>query len=173
LVRMRSRATHGRAGLVSAWWTGLQQAVQCASPEGACLPANATIFLFHTLLDHQTYVCSSRSRPGPQWRGERTQAEMRPPDKRGPSFYWLAGGLRDTVIQHHHGQHHIGTLRPRIADLRKCKQGWLHTGSLAAFGNSLTACRFRYGDGRAVDRRTGHWYRRGGRLYRPKNQLSR
>jgi hypothetical protein len=28
------------------------------------------------------------------------------------------GGMRDTVIQHHHGKHSIGTLEPRIADLR-------------------------------------------------------
>jgi hypothetical protein len=57
---------------------------------------------------------------GRQWRGELTQAALTLGQAQSDprSLSWLSRGMRDTVIQHHHGKHSIGTLKPRIADLR-------------------------------------------------------
>jgi hypothetical protein len=160
------------AGLVRG---GLQQARCCASPEGrVCLPLlGERPYSSSTPPDPDLHVCVSHAQTRPEtpmaWG---TRAEMRPPDKRGLFFYWLASVMRDTVMQHHHGQHtHAGhdsidTLGPRIADLRNAA-GIVYTLGFVRFGQVVDCVPF------AMRRREGRRWSNCWRLYRPRNQLSR
>jgi hypothetical protein len=136
---------------------------------GACLPAFWARDHIPLLL-HQTQTCKcvshAQTRPKtPMAWGN--QVRMRPPDKRGPLFYWLASVMRDTVIQHHHGQHSIGTLEPRIADLRNAAAGMVYTLLFVRFRQVFDSVPF------PMRRREGRRWANCWRLYRPKNQLSR